>query len=134
MDFAPIINQITPILADLLIAVVGLVVAFVGNETRKLLSNKSVASNISVLQTIATIGVQAAEQLYASEAGDDKKAYAIQYVQNELDRHGLKFDVDAIETAIEAAVLAEFNYPSALEPAPTETVVTASASKPAADK
>ena len=62
------------------------------------------------LDTIARIAVQAAEQAGASGYIEDKKQYAIEFIQNYLDAQGWGvIDVSVIEAAIEAAVYNEFN-------------------------
>lgn len=62
------------------------------------------------LESIARIAVQAAEQAGASGYIEDKKTYAIEFVQNYLDAQGWGvIDVSVIEAAVEAAVYNEFN-------------------------
>jgi hypothetical protein len=59
----------------------------------------------------ATIAVQAAEQSGLAglivNAGQEKKRYAIEAMQNLLTARGIHLDVGAIESAIEAAVLTQ---------------------------
>jgi len=47
------------------------------------------------------IGVAAAEQVYASEATQEKKAYVLDF----LDEKGIVYDTWAVDAAIEAAVI-----------------------------
>ena len=62
------------------------------------------------LETIARMAVQAAEQAGASGYIEDKKQYAIEFIQSYLDTQGWGvIDVSVIEAAIEAAVYNEFN-------------------------
>lgn len=62
------------------------------------------------LETISRIAVQAAEQAGFSGYIEDKKTYAIEYVQNYLTAQGWGvINVAVIEAAIEAAVYNEFN-------------------------
>ena len=62
------------------------------------------------LETVARIAVQAAEQAGAAGYIEDKKQYAIEFIQNYLDAQGWgAIDVSVIEAAIEAAVYNEFN-------------------------
>lgn len=59
----------------------------------------------------ATIAVQAAERSGLAglivNAGQEKKRYAIEAMQNLLTARGIHLDVGAIESAIEAAVLTQ---------------------------
>ena len=41
---------------------------------------------------------------------EDKKAWAIAYVQAQADKTGLKFDIEEIENMIEKAVYQEINW------------------------
>lgn len=62
------------------------------------------------LDTIARIAVQAAEQAGASGYIEDKKQYAIEFIQSYLDAQGWGvIDIAMIEGAVEAAVYNEFN-------------------------
>lgn len=101
----------TPYLTQLFIAVVTAVIAIVGNGVRSYLKAHVSKDQIAVVDKLASVAVQAAEQVYGSAGGADKKAYAIDYVQTELARRGIKVDASSIETAIEAAVMTEFNFP-----------------------
>ena len=49
--------------------------------------------------------VTAAEQLYNSEQGQEKKAYVLAYLNAELAKNGLTVDMDTLENLIEAQVL-----------------------------
>ena len=121
--------QLTTALTGVLIAVLTAAIGFVGRAANGWLNANKNDANVQFLLRLATIGVQAAEQLYASESGDQKKAYAIEFITNELKSRNIPVDVTAIETAVESAVLAEFNYPAAVTPAdpPAETVVVTEA-------
>jgi len=66
-------------------------------------------ASAEVLASIAKIAVQAAEQMKLNQVIDDKKAYALEVVENYLTKLGLKLDVDSIEAAVEAAVMEQFN-------------------------
>lgn len=57
-----------------------------------------------VLEYAAETAVLAAEQIFGSGQGKEKKKYAIQVIENMLAEHGLKIDLAVIEDAIEAEV------------------------------
>ena len=62
------------------------------------------------LERISMIAVRAAEQAGAAGYIEDKKTYAIEFVQSYLDAQGWGvIDVSVVEAAIEAAVFSEFN-------------------------
>lgn len=58
----------------------------------------------AILKVAVETAVVAAEQLYGSEEGEQKKEYAIASVQDYLAQNGLKVDVSVIADAIEATV------------------------------
>jgi len=51
-----------------------------------------------------------AEQMNLGKLIEDKKAWAIAYVQAQADKTGLKFDIEEIENMIEKAVYQEINW------------------------
>lgn len=63
------------------------------------------SKTLDYLTGLAYIVVQAAEQAGAAGLIDEKKAYAMEVVQNWLKSKGMTINVSLIEAAIEAAVL-----------------------------
>jgi LL-H family phage holin len=133
MDFGPItpalINGLAPILVDALIAVLVGAIAFVGRAVHGFINANKNVKGFEFLSQLATIAVQAAEQVYADQDGDTKKRFAIDFLEKALAERNINVDLDVISTAIEAAVMSEFNYPAAVEPAspPATTDVQTSA-------
>jgi LL-H family phage holin len=119
----------TPIIVNVFLTVITAVIGAVGLAVRSFVNSKLNAEQLANLNTVATIAVQAAEQLYGAFEGDQKKQFALDYAEAELAKRGIKVETDQLSAIIEAAVLAEFNYPAAVEPAPApaETVVSQSA-------
>lgn len=72
------------------------------------------------------VAVAAADQLFASDAGKEKKAYVVAYFAS----HGVKFDADTVDKMIEASVLnlhASLNaayQPTEVVEGPAENIVT----------
>lgn len=60
------------------------------------------------LEWAASIAVKAAEQAGGIELAEEKKAYAVQFVEDWLASQGLTIDVGLIDAAVEAAVFSEF--------------------------
>lgn len=120
------VDQLTPIITQLAVVVITTVIGAVGYTIRQWANAKFNSEQLSVINDVAVIGVQAAEQLLNRFGGEEKKKFALEYAEAELARRGIKVDLDQLSAIIEAAVLAEFNYPAAVEPAapPTETVVS----------
>ena len=101
------------LLQGVLIAAVPIVVGFVAQWLRSqvaLQKAKLSAQQISIINQIVSIAINAAEQLGLAEAIDDRKDYALAYAQEYLNLHNIKLDINLISVAIEAAVLSEFNW------------------------
>ena len=120
--------QISAVLTDVAIAVGIAAIGFLSRAVHGFINANKNNKQYDFLVKVATIAVQAAEQVYEAGEGDSKQAYAIEYVKTELKNRNIPIDVDQIITALEAAVLSEFNYPQSVIPAdpPTETVVEVS--------
>lgn len=90
IDITPILNAMVALAAALISAVVV-----------PWLRSKLTAEQTKELLRWAEIGVEAAEQLYATGEGEKKKAYVLQLLKNK----GCSVNEEEVETAIEAAVL-----------------------------
>ncbi len=121
-----LLDALTPIVVNAVVVVVGAVVAAIGVQVRKAQATVAKDKNADFINKVIEIGVQAAEQVYGAANGEAKKGYAIDFAEKWLSEQGLKVDLDTIDAAVEAAVMREFNYPAAVEPAlpPTETTVS----------
>lgn len=89
IDYTQIIQAILALMATL-------ITTFLIPYINKKLSAEKVAE----LQKWVEIAVHAAEQLYGSKTGQQKKDYVISL----LNSKGIKFDVDDVEAMIEAEV------------------------------
>lgn len=90
MDITPIIN-----------AVITLAVALITAFLVPWLKKKSVSCDVEQLVSWVKIAVAAAEQLYTSLQGDEKKQYVLKYLADK----GYKVDEEDIENTIESEVL-----------------------------
>lgn len=66
---------------------------------------------VNQVEWLARTAVQAAEQANAAGLIQDKKDFAVDYIQRALSAKGLKLDVSLIMDAVEAAVWTEINSP-----------------------
>ena len=99
-----VVNVLAPVLATLIVGLGAVVLRRVDSWLKANVSAKEYA----ILASIATTAVQAVEQQYFLEEGDTKKSLAHQYADSLLRTRGIKVDFDAVDAAIEAAVLREF--------------------------
>ena len=98
-------------IANVLLALVALVVPLVGNAVRGFINSKKDDTRFKTIVSIAKTAVLAAEQMGLGGLIEDKKAAAIQMAQTMLNDRGIQVDVSALDAAIEAAVAAELNRP-----------------------
>ena len=90
-------TDITPIIQTIITLAVALITAFV----IPWLKNKIGAQNMDEFMRWVEIAVAAAEQLYESTDGDEKKAYVVNFLASK----GFKVDTEELDNAIESAVL-----------------------------
>lgn len=91
------VTDITPIVE----AIIKLVVAFVCVMVIPCLKQKFSQTQLDNALIWIKIAVQAAEQLYASTQGAEKKAYVVKYMKDK----GIKINTSDLDGMIEAAVL-----------------------------
>lgn len=82
-------------------AVVTIAVALCSGFVIPLLKQKLSSDQLNQLHEWVKIGVAAAEQLYNSAQGEEKKQYVLNYLKSK----GIEFDVEDVENYIEAEVL-----------------------------
>ena len=99
-----IINVLAPVLAT---AIVGLGAVVLRSVDKWLKANVS-AREYGILVAIAATATQAVEQQYLKEDSEIKKSLAHQYVDRMLQSKGINLDFEAVDAAIEAAVLQQF--------------------------
>lgn len=94
------ITQIVVAIIGLLSAVItGFLIPWIRSKTG--INNGQIEENsMVILRTVVTIAVQAAEQLYNSEQGKEKKAYVI----NVLAEQGYILDPNKVDDAIDSLI------------------------------
>lgn len=104
LDFAEAISPaLQTLLISLLSALVAYVIAFVKKQA-DLLKAKLTQEQQVIFEILAEKAVSAAEQIYKSEESQEKKQFAIQYLERNLEKLGLSVDFDTIVAEIESAV------------------------------
>ena len=88
-------------LTSLLEALTALAAALLTAFVIPWLRDRTTAQQQESLRTWAEIAVSAAEQMYRSGRGQEKKAYVLAF----LEGRGYRMDDEAVEMAVEAAVL-----------------------------
>lgn len=90
--------NLTPILSAFITLCVAVITVF----AIPWLKSKTTTQGLETFLSWVKIAVEAAEQLYISTDGEEKKKYVLNFLSN----RGYKVDTEEIENAIEAAVLA----------------------------
>lgn len=85
---------------ELLQAIIALLATLITTFLIPYINKKLSAEKVEELRKWVEIAVHAAEQLYGSKTGQQKKEYVISL----LNSKGIKFDVDDVEAMIEAEV------------------------------
>lgn len=128
--FTPELQKfITEIAVQLLIVALPVVVTqtfLVLRQLAKSIRARLSTEQVFLLESLAAIGVRAAEQSGLNGSlqniGQEKREYAVAFVKKALESRGLKdINVDEIEAAIEAAI--RLGLQNANEDTPTEGVV-----------
>lgn len=99
-----LVNAAAPVLVT--VAVAG--GAWLLRNVNKLVKANTSAKQYATLASIVTTVVLAVEQEFWAEDGEVKKSIAYGQIADLLKKYGIKLDFDAVDAAIEAAVLKEF--------------------------
>lgn len=85
---------------ELIQAIIALISVLITTFLIPLLKKKLSAEKLDELKKWVGIAVNAAEQLYGSKTGQQKKDYVVSFLHSK----GIKFDVDEVTAMIEAEV------------------------------
>lgn len=91
-------------LLNLLIVVVGLVAAFIGQKGSEYLKKKGVLAQLESKKNYVAIVVSAVQQVYAEANGDAKLQEAKAQLVELFNKNGIKFTEDELNLLIESAV------------------------------
>ena len=91
-------------ITEIVVAVIGLLSAVVTAFVVPYIKSKTTINQQINIETFARAAVLAAQQIYGIEENQKKKEYAVQYITEQLKKHGITLDADAISTVIEAAL------------------------------
>jgi hypothetical protein len=104
-----IANAVIPVIAPALVMLAGIFAAYFVQQVR-LLQEKIKAEQpdeYAMIEYWAGKAVVVAEQLKIGGYIDDRKKYALDYLQNKLDMLGIKWDLAMLSDEIEEAVYRE---------------------------
>ena len=102
-------NAVIPVIAPALVVLAGIVATYFVQQVR-LLQEKIKSEQpdeYAMIEYWAGKAVIVAEQLKIGGYIDDRKKYALDYLQKKLDSAGIKYDLTALSDEIEEAVYRE---------------------------
>ncbi len=92
--------DLTPIIEALITLISALITIFIIPKLTQCLRERLSAEQMSALREWVKIAVAAAEQLYGSKTGQQKKEYVVSFLLSK----GIVFDVDEVTALIESEV------------------------------
>ncbi len=93
-------TDFTPLIEALITLISAVITLFILPKLTKYLRERLSAEQLSALKEWVKIAVAAAEQLYGSKTGQQKKEYAVSFLLSK----GIVFDVDEVTALIESEV------------------------------
>ena len=122
LDFGSIFLQkfLEIVLPVLVSAVAGLVIAWITKVVNDIKSRMSSDVQWYISQAVES-AVLAAEQAGLNDYLVDKKKYALNVAQKQLDAKGVKINLSILSDLIEASVMSEFNRGRVVELEPGES-------------
>lgn len=90
-------------ITQIVVAVIGLLGLVVTSVLVPLIRTKINAEQWDTIYNYAVAAVQAAEIIIGAGKGEEKFAWAKQYIEAQCKAHGIKIDMDTVQVAIENA-------------------------------
>lgn len=90
-------------ITQIVVAVIGLLGLVVTSVLVPLIRTKINAEQWDTIYNYAVAAVQAAEIIIGAGKGDEKFAWAKEYIEAQCAAHGIKIDMDTVQVAIENA-------------------------------
>ena len=90
-------------ITQIVVAVIGLLGLVVTSVLVPLIRTKINAEQWDTIYNYAVAAVQAAEIIIGAGEGEEKVAWAKEYIEAQCKAHGIKIDMDTVQVAIENA-------------------------------
>ena len=115
-DITVFTPEVTNAVAQAVIALLGTLLTAAITVVIRLVRTKTTAEQFAFIQHAAQVAVSASEQLGLNGLVNNKKGVALGMLARELEARGIKVSAEALDAAIEAAVLDAFNAPASIKP------------------
>lgn len=90
-------------ITQIVVAIIGLLGLVVTSVLVPLIRTKINAEQWDIIYNYAVAAVQAAEIIIGAGKGEEKFAWAKEYIEAQCKAHGIKIDMDTVQVAIENA-------------------------------
>ena len=111
MDFTAIFEALSPVIVQALTIIIMTLAGLIGNSLRKWAKSKELNELVKTNKEWAALAVRTAEDIFDTGEGDQKLAYAHDWLSERLREYGIKFTPDEIEGLVRAAyqeIIAEY--------------------------
>ena len=96
--------NLTPIIEAVIALISVIFTVYILPKLRAYLQEKLSAEQRKTLAEVVGVAVKAAEKLYGSKMGVEKKQYVLDYLEDYLENKGIQFDIEEVENLIESFV------------------------------
>ena len=96
--------NLTPIIEAVIALISVIITVYILPKLRAYLQEKLSAEQRKTLAEVVGVAVKAAEKLYGSKMGVEKKQYVLDYLEDYLENKGIQFDIEEVENLIESFV------------------------------
>ncbi len=93
-------------ITQIMVALIGLLSAILTAVIAPWIKSKTSISQQAIIETLTRTAVCAAQQIFGTADGQQKKEYAVHRVEEALKAYGITIDADRISEAIEEALKA----------------------------
>ena len=108
MDWNALLEQVLPILSELMVAVVSALLIFLSAKANAWIKSNTDASQLDMINLVAKNIVLFLEKVAEArgwESSADKKEYAVQRLISDMAKLGVSVSLEQADVAIEAAVM-----------------------------
>ena len=111
MDFTAIFEALSPVIVQALTIIIMTLAGLIGNSLRKWAKSKELNELVKTNKEWAALAVRTAEDIFDTGEGDQKLAYAYEWMSDRLKEYKIKLEPSEIQGLVRAAyqeIIGEF--------------------------
>ena len=111
MDFTAIFEALSPVIVQALTIIIMALAGLIGNSLRKWAKSKELNELVKTHKAWAALAVRTAEDIFDTGEGDQKLAYAYEWMSDRLKEYKIKLEPSEIQGLVRAAyqeIIGEF--------------------------